>query len=88
VEYGLDVEGRVRELVGHGFRDVEHEAVRWTLHLDAAQTRRLYSTFSNIARLPDHERETLLDEIRRVASDAFGDHVERQMVTAIYTARR
>jgi hypothetical protein len=88
VEYGLDVDARVRELLDHGFRDVEHEGVRWTLHLDAAQTRRLYSTFSNIARLPDGERETLLGEIERVAREEFGDHVERQMVTAIYTARR
>jgi SAM-dependent methyltransferase len=86
VEYGLDVDARIRELADHGFRDVEHEAIRWTLHLDAAQTRRLYSTLSNIARLPDVERETLLDAIQRVASDTFGDHVERRMVTPIYTA--
>jgi len=88
VEYGLDVAARVRELADHGFRDVEHEAVRWTLHLDAAGTRRLYSTFSNIARLPDAERETLLHDIERIATDTFDDHVERQMVTAIYTAHR
>jgi hypothetical protein len=47
----------------------------------------LYSTFSNIARLPDAERETLLDQIQRIASDTFDDHVERQMVTPIYTAK-
>ena len=87
LEYGLDVAARLQELADHGFRDVEHESVRWTLQLDAAQTRRLYSTFSNIARLPEAEREPLLDEIERIASDEFGDRVERQMVTPIYTAR-
>ena len=58
---------RTAELETHGFQDVEHEAERWTLRLDAAQTRRLYASYSNIARLPDAQRETILDEIERIA---------------------
>ncbi len=88
LEYGLDVDARVRELADRGFRDVEHEAVHWTLELDAVRTRQLYSTFSNIARLPVAEREPMLDEIERIAREAFGGRVEWQMVTPIYTARR
>ena len=86
VPYALDVAARTRELSSNGFRDVEHEAVRWTLQLDATQTRQLYATYSNIARLPDAQKATILDEIQRIASVEFGDRVERQMVTPIYTA--
>ena len=71
----------------HGFPDIEHEAVRWTLHLDADRTRELYSTYSNIARLPAVPREALLDELHHIATVEFDDRVERQMVTPIYTAR-
>jgi FAD/FMN-containing dehydrogenase len=33
------------------------------LGLDASRTRRLYSTYSNIARLPSVQRAAVLDEI-------------------------
>ena len=85
--YALDVAARTAELENHGFEDVEHEAERWTLRLDAPQTRRLYETYSNIARLPDSQREMVLAEIERIAAVEFGGRVERQMVTPVYTAR-
>ncbi len=87
-DFALDVAARTAELETHGFQDVEHEALRWTLRLDAAQTRRLYATYSNIARLPDAQRETILDELERIAEAEFGGRVERQMITSIYTAHR
>jgi SAM-dependent methyltransferase len=87
-DFALDVAARTAELETHGFRDVEHEAMRWTLRLDAAQTRRLYATYSNIARLPDAQREAILDELERIAEAEFGGRVERQMITSIYTAHR
>ena len=87
-DFALDVAARTAELETHGFRDVEHEAMRWTLRLDAAQTRRLYATYSNIARLPDAQREMILDELERIAEAEFGGRVERQMITSIYTAHR
>ncbi len=86
VPYALDVAARTRELSSNGFRDVEYEAVRWTLQTDASHTRRLYATYSNIARLPDAQKAPILDEIQRIASVEFGDRVQRQMVTPIYTA--
>ncbi len=85
--FGMDVEARTAELGEHGFRDIEYEAIRWTLTLDAAGTRRLYATYSNIARLPDADRERILDELERVANLEFGGRVERLMVTPVYTAR-
>jgi SAM-dependent methyltransferase len=86
--YALDVRSRTQELSRNGFLDVEHEEVRWTLHLDATQTRLLYATYSNIARLPDNRKATILDEIQRIARLDFGDRVERMMVTPIYTGHR
>ena len=84
--YALEVAARVSDLTDHGFRDVEHEDVRWILALDATQARQLYATYSNIARLPDAQREAILDEIQRIAEDEFGGRIERRMVTPIYTA--
>ena len=86
VPFALDVAARTSELASHGFHDVEHEAERWTLRLDAAQTRRLYATYSNIARLPEPQRDMILDEIERIADAEFGGQVARQMVTSVYTA--
>ena len=88
IPYALDVAARTSALTRHGFRDVEHEAERWTLRLDAPQTRRLYATFSNIARLEHSQREMILDEIERIAEVEFGGRVERNMVTPVYTAHR
>ena len=84
----LDVDARTVELEAHGFSDIEHEEVHWTLHLDAAQARRLYATFSNIARLPNAQRERILDELERIANTEFGGHIERQTITSIYTGHR
>jgi SAM-dependent methyltransferase len=86
--YALDVAARTGELANNGFQDVEQEVVRGTLRLDAMQARRLYATYSNIARLPSAQRVTILDEIQRIAEIEFGDRVERLIVTPIYTARR
>jgi SAM-dependent methyltransferase len=84
--YALDVDARTRELASHGFLDVRHEAIRWILELDPARTRQLYASFSNVARLPDAEREAVLDEIERIAAVEFGGRVERRMITPVYTA--
>jgi len=84
--YALEVADRVSDLASHAFRDIEHEAIRWTLDLDATQARQLYATYSNIARLPDAQRVSILDEIQRIAEQEFGGRIERRMVTPIYTA--
>ncbi len=86
VPFALDVAARVSDLTKNGFEDVDYEAARWTLRLDAGRTRRLYETYSNIARLSDPDRVRILDEIERIADVEFGGHVDREMVTPIYTA--
>jgi SAM-dependent methyltransferase len=85
--FALNVSARTSDLEGSGFQSVAYEALRWTLTLESSQTRRLYGTYSNIARLPTARREAILDGIERVAAVEFGGRVERQMVTPIYTAR-
>jgi SAM-dependent methyltransferase len=85
--FSLDVRARTSELEESGFENIEYEALRWTLTLDPSETRRLYATYSNIARLPRARREAILDSIEHVGASQFGGRVERQMVTPIYTAR-
>jgi SAM-dependent methyltransferase len=89
VPFALDSAARTSDLERLGsFEHIEHETIRWTLELDPAAVRRLYSTFSPIARLPDRQRVRVLDAIERIASEDFGGRVERRIVTPIYTARR
>jgi SAM-dependent methyltransferase len=85
-EHGLDVDERLRELRDHGFFEAEHEAIRWTLVLDATRTRQLYASYSNVARQPPAKRTAILDELERIARDEFGGRVERKIVTPVYTA--
>lgn len=86
--FPLEVQARRRELIEHGFVDVTHDIMRWQLVLTADQTRRLYATYSNIARLEGEHRNEVLEGIERTARERFGNRVVRRMVTPLYTARR
>ena len=86
--FALDRGARLSDLAVAGFVGGRVTTLRWSLVLDAARTRRLYATFSNIARLETSARNDVLDGIERVARDEFADRVERRMVTPVYTARR
>jgi SAM-dependent methyltransferase len=89
VPFALDAEARITDIEEVGqFADIEHETVRWVLELDPPAVRRLYSTFSPIARLPERRRTEILDSLARIAADQFAGRVKRRMVTPIYTARR
>lgn len=73
---------------GAGLTDVIAERTPWTARLDAAAIRALYASTIAIRRLPDAERDRVLDELERIARIDFGDTVERPMVTGFYAARR
>jgi len=62
--------------------------MRWVLSLDPPGVRNLYATYSNVTALPPAERARLLDSLQSVAASQFAGRVERNMTTAIYTARR
>jgi SAM-dependent methyltransferase len=87
--FALDVDARIDDLHAVGvFEDIQSEVIRWEATFDAAQVRELYGTFSPVSRLPDGERQRLLDALGRVAEEHFGGRVERPMLTPVYTARR
>lgn len=87
--FALDTEARFGDLnATSGFDDPGFEHLKWTLVLDPAQVRALYATYSQFTVLDDGERERLLDGLADIAARDFGGRVERNMITAIYTARR
>jgi SAM-dependent methyltransferase len=87
--FALDKDARIADLRSADmFDDIGVDVLRWPLVLNAAQTRALYASFSNVTTLPEKERADLLDAIHDIAATKFNGHVERQMCTAIYTARR
>jgi SAM-dependent methyltransferase len=86
--YGLATETRIAELAGAGFTDIRRETFSRTIHLDSVAITALYATFSPIAREAPQRRAQLLDTIRTVARDQFGDRVERLILTPVYFARK
>lgn len=86
--HALDREARLAALEASGFGEIEHEIVRWSASWDTAGIRALYGTFSPIARLDEGRRTQILDEIARIAASDFGGHVERTLITSLYTARK
>ncbi len=87
VPHALDAPARLAEFAAAGFAADPPEFIKSTVVLDPAGVRRLYSTYSNVTALPEIEREALLDGLVTVAEREFGGRVERNQVTAIYTAR-
>jgi SAM-dependent methyltransferase len=87
--FALDREARFADLENDGlFTDIAARMENWTLVLDPAQTRALYATYSQFAPLEAAERERILDALAEIATTQFNGRVERNMVTALYTARR
>lgn len=86
--FALDAERRRAELEAAGFEAIGFEARPWTLVLDPPAVRALYGTFSDVAQHEPADRERLLDALAEIAAREFGGRVERNMVTALHTARR
>jgi SAM-dependent methyltransferase len=86
--FALEVDTRQAELAAAGFESTQHDLIRWSHRFTPETTRALYATFSNVTRLPKPDRDSLLDEIERVAREDFGGVVHRPMLTVIYTARK
>ena len=78
---------RVGALERAGFyEDIVYRAEAWTLELDPEQVVALYGTYSNINARPD--RDAVLAELGRIARTGFNGRVTRNMITALYLARR
>jgi SAM-dependent methyltransferase len=85
--YALHTAARLRDLADAGFASDEPQFIEWQLSLDPAGLRALYATWSNVAALAADKRERLLDSLSDIALGQFAGRVERNMTTAIYTAR-
>lgn len=88
VPHSLQSEARRNDFLAAGLIPDAPQYLAWTLTLDADGVRRLYASYSNVMALPPDERERLLDGLAHIATTAFGGRIERNMVTAIHTARR
>lgn len=87
--FALRSEERIADLQSaNAFEDIGFDVLRWTLVLNAGQTRALYASFSNVTTMPVADRTHLLDSLHEIAATKFNDRIERQMCTALYTARR
>ncbi len=87
--FALDIPARRSDFAHTGqFEPPLYQFYPWTLVLDAAQVGALYGTFSGINRLSAGKRQQILDQLMAVAEEQFGGRVERNMVTAVYVARR
>jgi SAM-dependent methyltransferase len=89
VPFALDRAAREAEFARCGaFEPIVYFETRWTLVLDTARVGRLYEGFSHIQRLPQSQRESLLQRLMEIAQTQFGGAVERNVVSPIYLARR
>jgi SAM-dependent methyltransferase len=86
--FAHDGGARVAALERAGFDTIEPHRIEWTHTWDAAGIRGLFASFSPIRVLAPEPRESLLDEIGRVAEADFGGRVTKPLVTALYTACR
>ena len=87
LSFASDADARLADFDAAGFVADEPQFLRWTHALDPGGVRALYSTYSNVTALPALERVRLLDGLFEIAATQFDGRVERNMTTAIYTAR-
>ena len=88
-QFQLDQSQRRSDLIHlGGFVGVESEYIPWTARLEPSAVRALYASLINVRRLPEAEKQRVLDALEMTASEQFGGVVERPFVTVLYTGRR
>ncbi len=87
--FALDRAARETEFLSTGCFDTRlYAESHWKFLLDPEGVRSLYEGFSQIARLPDAERETLLDRLEEIAKTEFAGNVVRNMTSPLYVFQR
>lgn len=87
--FALDRVAREAEFLQQGtFELVMYGESHWPLELNLEQLRNLYQSFSNLARLDEHERNRILDELVDVGRTQFAGSVTRHMTSPLYLFRR
>jgi len=88
-QFELDTEGRISDLRSlAGLTEVSHEAIHWSIEVDAKQVRAHYASMIAIQRRPDAERIRLLSALADLVTNDFGGKVERNFLTIFYSGRR
>ena len=89
VPFALDRAARETEFLSTGcFETQLYLESHWQVALIPEEIRSLYEGFSQIARLPEAERETLLDRIEAIAKTEFAGKVTRNITSPLYAFRR
>ena len=89
IPFGLDTQTRLGDLEAIGaFEEMDVDIRKWTVTMSSAEVRAFYATFSQFSVLEPSERERLLDGLAEIADKQFAGRVERNICTALYTARR
>jgi len=86
--YVLDAQQRINDLTKAGFTQIQTFTWQWLQPYTTAEIVALYSTFSTIQSMPQDERVDLLTSLAAIADKKFNGLVQRQFITALYTARR
>ena len=84
-----DIASRAAEIERtRGFEMLEEESMRWEGEHDPESIRRIFATFGGWIALPESLRTELLDDVERLAREAFSGTVTRPYKTVLYRARR
>ena len=86
--FALDVDKRISDLSVAGFTQIQTFTWQWLQPYTTAEIVALYNTFSTVQSLTQHEQEALLTNLSAIADNEFNGQVHRQLITALYTARR
>lgn len=88
-QYELDADARFADLRERAqLEQVSHEAIPWTIEMDAAQVRAHYASMIAIRRRAPDEQRKLLDALKALVRDRFGGKAERHFLTVLYAGRR
>jgi hypothetical protein len=69
------------------FDNIASDTIRWTVIFEKVHVARLYATCPSISRLRPAVQQRLLESLGRMVDGAFGDRVERHIVTPLHTAQ-
>ena len=86
--FALDRKLREAEARRVGFASCDYQESTWSVTLTTTEVVALYEGYATVQRLPPDERQTLLDRLADVATNAFGGRVVRNITTCLYRMTR
>lgn len=87
--FALNWHEREIEFINSGrFALTLREESHWSFTLNSKGIRALYSGFSNISRLTPDKRESLLDDLAKIAEQEFDGEVTRNVTSPLYVFQR